>query len=37
MKVKHPTCFNKAYSKSPLNAAKRVILLFFHLKIQIQG
>ena len=37
MKVKNPTCVNKVCSKNALNAAKSVIFLIFHLKIQIKG
>ena len=37
MKVKIPHALIKLVLKIPLNAAKRIILAIFHLKIQIQG
>ena len=36
-KLKLPHALIKLVLKIPLNAAKHVILLIFHLKIQIQG
>ena len=36
-KLKIPHALIKLVLKIPLNAAKRVILLIFHLKIKIQG
>ena len=37
MKVKIPHALIKRVLKILLNAAKRIILVIFHLKIQIQG